>query len=499
MSAYFIGFDLGSSSLKTALVYSKTGEVLDVVKTPAEELGIDAPSAGWAEQDPELWWECICTGTREILSKTRVAPQTILGIGIAYQMHGLVTLDTSGSPVRPSIIWCDSRAISVGDQTLEELGEAVCMANLLNEPGNFTASKLRWMQQHEPEAFNRTETFFLPGDYLAYRFSGKRQTTASGLSEGILWDFRKEQPALWLLEHWGISKTLIPEIVPTFSVQARVSKSGAQDTGLAEGTPILYRAGDQPNNAFTLNVLEPGKVAATGGTSGVLYGVTDSPEVSELKRFNHFAHVNHSPEHIRIGQLLCINGAGSTYRWLKDQLGVVGYEEMNALAEEVAVGSEGLKCFPFGNGAERMLVNKAIEAGFTGIQFNRHRKAHLCRAALEGIAFAFRYGMELMEARGVPFDTIRAGNDNLFQSAIFTETLTALGQTPIEIYQITGAVGAARACMVQEFGLEETMKLSAGRDYLTTILPPEVVENYHIVYSEWKTELQNQLKNATCH
>jgi xylulokinase len=496
---YFIGYDLGSSSLKTALVDSKSGEVLDVVRTPREELGIDAPEAGWAEQDPELWWECICMGTRDLFSKTNVAPEDVIGIGIAYQMHGLVALDASGRPVRPSIIWCDSRAVPVGEQTFRELGEDLCRTRLLNEPGNFTATKLRWMQQHEPEAFNRTKTLMLPGDYIAFKLTGRRQTTASGLSEGILWDFRKSEPAYWLLDHWGIPTTLIPEIVPTFSNQAQVSEDAARATGLAPGTPILYRAGDQPNNAFTLNVMEPGKVAATGGTSGVLYGITDNPEVGELRRFNHFAHVNHAPDHMRIGQLLCINGAGSLYRWLKDQLGVSDYRQMNALASEIPVGSEGLQCFPFGNGSERMLENRALEAGFTGIQFNRHRKGHLCRAALEGIAFAFRYGMELMQEQGLPFDTIRAGNDNLFQSVIFTNTLAALGQTPIELYRVTGAVGAARACMVSEHGLEDTMQRASDRDYLETLLPPKNAEAYLEAYSKWKCELQNQIKNKPCH
>mgnify|MGYP000309555836 CR=1 FL=1 len=490
---YFIGYDLGSSSLKTALVDAETGETLTVIKTPAEELGIDAPRAGWAEQDPELWWRCICEGTRELLSATKVAPEAISGIGIAYQMHGLVTLDAAGRSVRPAIIWCDSRAISIGDQTLEELGETRCQAQLLNVPGNFTASKLRWMQQEEPEAFQKTRTFLLPGDYIAYRFTGKPQTTASGLSEGILWDFQKGQPAYWLLEHWGIPDALVPEIVPTFGHQAEVSQAGARATGLKEGTPILYRAGDQPNNAFTLNVLEPGIVAATGGTSGVLYGITDSPEVKELQRFNHFLHVNHAPGRLRIGQLLCINGAGSLYRWLKDQLNVSGYKQMNALAAEIPVGSDGLICFPFGNGAERMLENRSIGACFSGLEFNRHHKGHLCRAALEGIAFAFRYGMELMEESGVPFKTIRAGNDNLFQSNIFTTTLAALGQTPIELFEVTGAVGAARACMVEQLGLEETIKRATGKDYLGTVLPDREDEDYQKAYLKWKTELQNNL------
>ncbi|MGB5654128.1 MAG: FGGY family carbohydrate kinase [Robiginitalea sp.] len=490
---YFIGYDLGSSSLKTALVDSETGETITVIKTPAEELAIDAPQAGWAEQDPELWWKCICEGTHELLSKTGVTPEAIAGIGIAYQMHGLVTLDAAGHSVRPAIIWCDSRAISIGDQSLEELGETRCQTHLLNVPGNFTASKLRWMQLEEPEAFEKTQTFLLPGDYIAYRLTGKPQTTASGLSEGILWDFQKGEPAYWLLEHWGMPDSLVPEIVPTFGYQAGVNKAGALATGLPEGTPVFYRAGDQPNNAFTLNVLEPGIVAATGGTSGVLYGITDSPEVTELRRFNHFLHVNHTPEHFRIGQLLCINGAGSLYRWLKDQLDVSGYDHMNALAREIPVGSDGLVCFPFGNGAERMLENKSIGASFSGLEFNRHHKGHLCRAALEGIAFAFRYGMELMEASGVPFKTIRAGNDNLFQSDIFTTTLATLGQTTIELFQITGAVGAARACMVEQLGLEETIKRAAGRDYLATVLPAREGAAYQKAYLKWKIELQKTL------
>ena len=496
---YYLGFDLGSSSLKTALVDSTTGKAIDVVRTPAVELKIDAPQTGWAEQDPELWWDCVRQGTAEILARTKIDPGSILGIGIAYQMHGLVALDTDGNPVRPSIIWCDSRAVPVGIETYKEIGETICRERLLNKPGNFTASKLRWMQTREPAVFDQTTSVFLPGDYLAFRLSGKRQTTASGLSEGTLWDFQKGQPAFWLLDQWGISNSLVPEIVPTFSLQARVSSKGAQDTGLMEGTPILYRAGDQPNNAFTLNVLEPGKVAATGGTSGVLYGISDSLKVEELSRFNHFAHVNHKAELPRIGQLLCINGAGSAYRWLKDQLQVKGYDEMNTLAHEVPVGSKGLRFFPFGNGAERMLENKDIGAGFTGIQFQVHEKAHLCRAALEGIAFAFRYGMELMEQKGVPFDTIRAGNDNLFQAPIFTETLTAISQTPIEIYEVTGAVGAARACMVHQIGLEKTLALSGERDYLNTLFPTEKPEAYQRAYAIWKRDLLTQLKNETCH
>lgn len=491
---YIIGYDLGSSSLKTALVEAKSGKVVALVKTPATEMEIAAPRKGWAEQDPSLWWECVCRGTREILSETGVSGREITGVGIAYQMHGLVALDSKGTPVRPSIIWCDSRAVDIGDATALEIGELTCRSRLLNEPGNFTGSKLRWMQLHEPENFYKTKSILLPGDYIAFRLSGALQTTASGLSEATLWDFSTGQPAWWLLEHWGIPRELLPEVVPTFGVQAKISDTAARETGLSPGTPILYRAGDQPNNAFTLNVLEPGELAASGGTSGVLFGVSDHQKVRELRRFNHFAHVNHGTEHTRIGQLLCINGAGISYRWLKGLLGEKSYADMDELAGEIPPGSEGVLCFPFGNGVERMLENMEVQAGFEGINFNRHNKGHLCRAVLEGVAFSFKYGMEIMANDGIRFRSIRAGYDNLFQSEVFTVTLAALGETPIELYKVTGAVGAARACLVTEMGMDQVRQLTAARDYLKTANPPENKSEMQHAYSNWKSSLHKQLK-----
>lgn len=495
MNTYFIGYDLGSSFLKTALVAADSGEVVALVKTPSEEMEIQAPNAGWAEQDPELWWECIREGTLKILRKSGISKNAIRGIGIAYQMHGLVPLDPSGKVVRPSIIWCDSRAVPVGAAAALDLGEKLCRSRLLNEPGNFTGSKLRWMQQHEGELFRNTQTVLLPGDYIAYRLTGKRQTTASGLSEGTLWDFSKNEPAYWLLERWGISGGLIPEVVPTFGFHAEVSEAGARATGLAKGTPVLYRAGDQPNNALTLNVLEPGEMAATAGTSGVLYGVTGQTEVRELKRFNHFLHVNHKPDSPRIGQLLCINGAGIAYRWLRRQMGEVSYKEMNAMATEVPAGSEGLLCHPFGNGAERLFENREPKAGFSGIDFNRHGHGHLVRSVLEGVAYAFRHGMEVMEAGGIQFETIRAGNDNLFQAKVFTSTLAALSGRPVELYETTGAVGAARACMVHDKGLDQVRRQIASGDYLGTVVPPAQNNALLEGYQKWKYQLDKHLNS----
>src|SRR6056300_520970 len=271
---YLLGIDLGSSSIKIALIEKTSGKSIGIVQEPETEMSIEAIQKGWAEQDPEAWWNITCTGIKKIITQHNISSESIEGIGIAYQMHGLVLIDKQGDLLRKSIIWCDSRAVEVGKNTYKKIGEKYCNEYLLNSPANFTVSKLAWVKENEPELYEKTYKFMLPGDYIAYRFSNKINTTVSGLSEGVFWDFKNDETSQVLLEHHGINKNLIPDIVETFSIQSHVSKKGAQESGLSEGTPILYRAGDQPNNALSLNVFNVGEVATTGGTSGVMYAVT---------------------------------------------------------------------------------------------------------------------------------------------------------------------------------------------------------------------------------
>ena len=490
---YYIGYDIGSSSIKAALVNSETGEALSLVNQPDTELAIQSPEKDWAEQDPEVWWEHVCTATNKLLEQIKINAENILGIGIAYQMHGLVMVDRNGKPLRPAIIWCDSRAVEIGRQAYDKLGADYCGAELLNAPGNFTASKLKWVKENEPHVFEKTYKFMLPGDFIAFRFSGKEQTTASGLSEGTLWNFKSERPAHKLLEHYGIDAQLLPEIVPTFGLQSRVNAKGAAASGLAEGTPIYYRAGDQPNNALSLNVFNPGEVAATGGTSGVFYAVSDARSATEIARVNNFMHVNHTSDQPRIGKLLCINGAGILYRWLRENLQVTSYEEMNQLAREIPVGSEGLRFFPFGNGAERMLDNRLLGAQLSDLNFNLHTRAHVCRAALEGIAFSFLYGMKILTADGINPSIIRAGNDNLFRSQVFSETIATLIGQDIEIYNTTGAVGAARACRLHSGDFEGFSKQLLNNDFLRRVTPAENPLPYRKAYQHWVKELKHKL------
>nr|WP_298927351.1 FGGY family carbohydrate kinase [uncultured Allomuricauda sp.] len=486
---YYLGIDLGSSSVKVALVERSSGKNIGVVQEPEEEMSMYALQKGWAEQKPEDWWDFVCKGIKKIKKTHNISKKDIVGIGIAYQMHGLVIVDENGEPLRKSIIWCDSRAVEIGNKAYQEIGELACDEHLLNSPSNFTASKLGWVKEHEPEIFKQVSKFMLPGDYLAYRFSNAINTTISGLSEGIFWDFKKDAISEDILNHFQIPQSLVPEVVDTFGNQGRVSAKGAEESGLLEGTPILYRAGDQPNNALSLNVFHPGEVAATGGTSGVVYAITNNLSVKESSRVNNFAHVNYQKNIAKnIGKLLCINGAGIQYRWLLNNLAVTSYEEMNTLASEIEIGSDGVCLIPFGNGAERMLLNQDIGTRIVNLNLNRHSKAHICRAALEGIAFSFVYGIELMKSDGIEAKVIRAGNDNLFRSEIFANTIATLIQQEIEIYNTTGAVGAARACTIASNGYDTFSSLMKN-DHVMTYMPFKDREQYQKAYNDWKKEL----------
>jgi xylulokinase len=442
---YLLGYDVGSSSVKASLIDAETGKCVASAFHPKKEMKIEAPKPDWAEQDPEQWWANLILATNDVLQSAEVDPSSIKAIGIAYQMHGLVLVDKNHELLRSSIIWCDSRAVSYGDHAMQSLGEERCLSHLLNSPGNFTASKLSWVIMNEPEIYEKAYKFMLPGDYIAMKLTGEINTTISGLSEGILWDFKANSLADFLLEYYGIHQHLIPDIVPTFSEQGRLSASAAEELGLVPGIQIAYRAGDQPNNAFSLNVLNPGEIAATAGTSGVVYGVSDEVKYDPASRVNTFAHVNHSPELNRLGVLLCINGTGIQYSWLKHNATQreMNYPALNDLAREAPVGSDGLLMLPFGNGAERMLGNKNVGATVKNINFNIHTGAHLVRAAQEGVAFAMHYGMNIMKEIGIHPSVIRAGLANMFLSPVFRDTLAEISGSIIELYDTDGSIGAA--------------------------------------------------------
>ncbi|MDX2415344.1 MAG: FGGY family carbohydrate kinase [Bacteroidales bacterium] len=491
----FIGVDLGSSSVKVSVLDASKGKILASAFSPKKEMPIDTPKKGWAEQDPETWYRHFEIALAECSNAESVRPDAIGAIGISYQMHGLVAVDKEHKVIRPAIIWCDSRAVSIGDKAFEGIGLEYCRENLLNSPGNFTASKLAWLKANEPDNYKRIYKIMLPGDYIAMRLTGEISTTLSALSEGIFLDYKSGSLSEELMSYFGFDKNLIPEIKPVFSVQGIVRDSEALRLGLPKGVKVSYRAGDQPNNAASLNVFEPGDIAASAGTSGVIYGVADKIIPDPLFRVNLFAHVNHTPDNLRLGILACVNGTGIMNSWIKKLTGIESYSMMNELAHNIEPGCGGLTLYPFGNGAERLLENKEPGASIRGINLNIHGPGHLCRAVQESIVYSFRYSLEIMEAMGMQARLIRAGKANMFLSPLFGEILASLAKVPIKLYNTDGSMGAARAAAMGCGYYGSMDEAFAGLEVEAHIEPDSsLAGRYNDLYTEWKDGLTEMIK-----
>ncbi len=492
---YLLGYDIGSSSVKAALVDAATGVCVASDFFPKNEAPIKALRQGWAEQNPENWWKYLKEATASVLKESGADPKDIKAIGISYQMHGLVAIDKEHRVLRDAIIWCDSRGVPYGEKAFNELGADVCLPRLLNSPGNFTAAKLRWLKEEEPEIFEKIYKVMLPGDYIAMRLTGEICTNPEGLSEYMLWDFKDNTPAIFLMEYYGYEPSIFPEVKPTFSEQGRLTESAARELGLAQGTPVTYRAGDQPNNALSLNVFNPGEVASTAGTSGVVYGINGTVDYDPRSRVNNFAHVNHSAEQTRIGVMTCISGTGILNTWIKRNVAPEGisYADMNELAAKVPVGSQGVVILPFGNGAERVLENRQIECSFHGINFNIHNRNHIIRAAQEGIVFSFMYGMEIMESVGMKINRIHAGKANMFLSPIFRETLASVSGATIDLVDTDGAAGAAKGAGIGAGIYKDNNEAFGSLKVLEVIEPASDRTPYLEAYARWKSILAREL------
>lgn len=499
---YLIGYDIGSSSVKASLVDSERGECIASAFYPHEEMKIQSLNVGWAEQDPDAWWNNLKLATKEILNKSKVDKNDIAAIGISYQMHGLVLVDKDKNVLRPAIIWCDSRAVPYGEKAFSSLGENFCLSRLLNSPGNFTAAKLAWVKENEPEVFDKIYKFMLPGDYIAMRLTGNISTTVSGLSEGVFWDFKNNCISKDLLDFFGFDMSVVPEIKPVFSNHGETSAAVAEELGLRAGIPVGYKGGDQPNNALSLNVLNPGEVASTAGTSGVVYGVNDKLNYDSKSRVNCFAHVNHKSESFsdnkdRIGVLLCINGTGILNAYMRRLVASdLSYSGMNELAGKSKIGSNGVVIMPFGNGAERMLENKNVGCSISGVYFNSVNRADILRAAQEGIVFSFAYGMEIMNEMGIKTKLIRAGMANMFLSPIFRNTLSGVTGATIELFDTDGSVGAARGAGIGVGIYKTPEEAFSSLKKLDTVIPSEKEKQAYLdAFSAWKEQLKKAINN----
>ena len=487
-----LGIDLGTSSIKVSVIDSQTQQCLCTVQYPETETAIIAEHPGWAEQSPDTWWENVQQAIIKANSTGLYDSKSVGAIGIAYQMHGLVLVNREHKVLRNSIIWCDSRAVEIGNSAFQTIGQEKCLGNLLNSPGNFTASKLAWVKKNEPEIFEKIYKVMLPGDFIGMKLSGEINSSVSSLSEGVFWDFKRNELSKEVFNYFGFPEDIFPEIQPVFSDHGRLTSEIAARLSLKPGIPVSYKAGDQPNNALSLNVLKPGEVAANGGTSGVIYGVSDQLTFDHQSRINSFAHVNFSEEKKRIGVLLCINGTGILNRWTRDVIAPgIAYDAMNDEASAIKVGSNGLRILPFGNGAERMLNNKNIGAHFHHIDLNIHSRAHIFRAVQEGIAFAFRYGLDIMRENGMKPALIRAGKANMFSSELFIEAFVNACGVPVELYSNEGSTGAAIGAGIG-FGEFNTENAFANLKPLRMI-EPQKSHQYEPIYQEWKELLIGHL------
>lgn len=493
---YSLGIDIGSSSIKGAVIDIETGKVAAHGFYPRNEMEIISPAAGFAEQNPDTWWENIKSLTNSLIKENKLDAAQIQCIGIAYQMHGLVAVGTNNLPLRNAIIWCDSRGVEIGEQAFSQIGAGYCLNNLLNSPGNFTASKLKWVKDNEPIVFGKINKILLPGDYIALKMTGEAVTTIPGLSEGMFWDYVSNSVSEPLMNYFGFEMSILPELRDTFSIQGYLSGKAAAELGLKKGIPVSYRAGDQPNNAFSLNALNPGEIAATAGTSGVVYAVTENPAVDNFSRINNFAHVNYKPDEKRIGVLLCINGTGILNSWVRKYLAdKCTYSQMNLIAELAGIGSKGISVLPFGNGAERMLRNRNLGSHIMGLDFNSHSIAHIFRGSQEGVAFAFRYGIDLMKELGIAPSVIRAANANMFLSETFRQTLADAAGVTISLYDTDGAQGAARGAALGGGFYKSPEEAFSNLRQITEITPLE--ENLNPVnnaYGLWLDRLNTLLK-----
>jgi len=488
-----LGIDLGTSSIKVSVVDAQTQNCLRSAQYPETETPIQAPQPGWAEQSPEMWWEHVQQAIKKLNATGGFDPKDIVAIGIAYQMHGLVMVDKNQESLRPSIIWCGSRAVSIGDKAFASIGVKRSLSHLLNSPGNFTASKLAWVKNNEPSTYEKADKIMLPGDFISMKLTGEINTSIPALSEGIFWDFEADEISSDVMSCYGFSYDMIPTLQPVFSSHGMLKDDVALELGLKAGIPVSYKAGDQPNNALSLNVLEPGEVAATAGTSGVIYGVSDQLAYDPQSRVNSFAHVNYTTQQKRIGVLLCINGTGIMNRWVKSITGdSYSYAQMNTMAGAVKPGSDGLRVLPFGNGAERMLGNALPGASFQRLDLNLHGPSHLFRAVQEGLVYSFRYGLDILRSNGMHPKVIRAGKANLFLSDLFAKIFVNTTGIPVELFNCDGSVGAALGAGIGAGIFKEPKQAFSNFKPLQLIEPDGSKEN-EAFYQDWKQLLLREL------
>ena len=434
MAAYLLGIDASTTATKALLIDAQG----DVVAVAATEYPFETPHPLWSEQDPALWWHAAVQSIRRLLSESGVAAADIAAVGLTGQMHGLVLLDENGTVLRPAILWNDQRTGEQCDEIRTILGKD----RLVQLTGNdaltgFTAPKILWVREHEPEIFARAKCFLLPKDYLRYRLTGDIATDRAGAAGTLLLDLASRDWSKAMLDGLGLPADFVAPTHEGPQTTGHISAAAAEATGLRIGTPVVAGGCDKAAGAVGVGAVREGIVSLALGTSGVVFATTNAPYFEPQGRLHAFCHAVPNRWHL-MGVML---SAAGSLRWYRDTLAPgMGYDELLAPAAEIMPGSEGLLFLPYLTGERTPHPDPLARGGFVGLTV-RHTKAHLTRAVLEGVAFGLRDSFELMKGIGLSaIDQVRVSGGGA-RSALWRQILADVLDT--ELVTVNTSEGAA--------------------------------------------------------
>ena len=391
---YFLGIDTSTTSSK-ALLVDKCGAVAAVTSSPHT---LQTPKPLWSEQDPREWWEAVSVSIRLVLEKAGIGGESVAAVGLTGQMHGLVLLDEAGEVLRPAILWNDQRTQAQCDEIHRRIGRE----KFIQITGNvaltgFTAPKILWVQENEPEVYAKARHVLLPKDYVRYRLTGEYAMDKADGAGTVLFDLKKRNWSAEVLAALGIPFGWMPSTFEGPEFTGKITPEAAAATGLKAGTPVAAGGGDQAAQAVGVGAVEPGVVALTVGTSGVVFATTPSALVEPEGRLHAFCHAVPGMWHF-MGVML---SAAGSLQWYRDTLAPgVSFDDLLREAEPVPAGSEGLQFLPYLSGERTPHPDPLARGAWIGLTL-RHGRGHLTRALLEGVAFGLKDSFTLIQNAGL--------------------------------------------------------------------------------------------------
>ncbi len=502
MPTYLLGIDVSTTATK-ALLIDELGAVIAVAAT---EYSFETPQPLWSEQEPSLFWNGTVKSIREVLSKSQVNPQDIAAVGLTGQMHGLTLLDAQGDPLRPCILWNDQRTQKQCDDITARVGAA----RVLQLTGNpvltgFTAPKLLWVRENEPDVYRRAAQILLPKDYARYKLTGEFVSDVSDSSGTALFDVGKRAWSDEMLDALDVPRTWLPAVTESPVVSSKISADAARVTGLRQGTPVVGGAGDQAAGAVGMGIVRPGMMSISVGTSGVVFAQSDAYRIEPQGRLHTFCHAVPGKWHW-MGVML---SAAGSFRWYRDALGESEkeiaaqsgqdvYDVLTARAAQAPAGCDGLFFLPYLTGERTPYPDPQARGAFIGLT-TRHTKAHFIRAVLEGVSFGLRDSFELMRDLGIATTQVRLSGGGA-KSALWRQILADVFATEITMVNITegAAFGAALLAAVGAGVYRDVESACEATIKITTRIEPSDAQpvyaacypRYRALYPALKSEFQ---------